>query len=468
MKWWATLLWCALAAATTLAAMRFTDSARASPSARPGADAPLLAAALTDPDQVEEIRISRRQQPPLRLLRRGQAWVEVEPSGLPVDPFAVRELLAAARSLTPTRWISLTEPGGENLRRALELEPPEATVLLRGKENAALLRLGRLGLAGRAFIQPIDPEAPAPPPLVGREEVAVVGQELHSLVLQQDPAAWRLRSLFPDAGVESRRLEYSASGAALRLTRDGGGWRMEAPVATRVDPEALGAYLAGLARAECSGFLGAASSPEALEQHGLAPPAASLSLQSGVGPAAITRTLLVGRPTAVGATDRFGMLEGHPVLLALSQQTLQSLFASPAALIDPRACGVLPADVKRIRVKGPEGEFIVERDLDQWRALDGDGAELPARPEPGAVEEFLLRLTAARASSVSLRPIPPEMLLGQIDLLGFDGGLLAAIEVSADDSRSHFAFDAGDGVARVFPASAAPGLTKAALGLRAQ
>jgi len=480
MRWWATLLWCVLAAAAVAAVLRLgADPAGAGRGAGSGSgsasgfgratEAPLVGESLTDLDRVEEIRVSRRGERPMRLLRQGRSWVEVEPSGLPADPFAVRELLAAVRSLIPTRWISLSQEDGENLRHSLELEPPEATVVLRGSDDSVLLRLGRLGLAGRAFVQPVDPQSPAALP--GREDVAVVGQELHTILLRQEPGAWLLRTLFPDAGIETTRLEYTASGSTLRLRREGGRWRMEAPVATRVDAEALGVYLAGLSRAECAGFVGDAETPEELEEleelekHGLAAPVATLSIETGEGASAVTRTLRIGRLMVVGGGDRFGMLDGHPVLLSLSPATLQSLFASPAALIDPTTCGVLPADVKRINIKGPDGEFVVERDLDRWRASDAAGVELVPAPQSRAIEEFLRRLTAARASSVSLRPIPPEMLIGSIELIAFDGRMLAAIDVSSDSTGAHFAFDAGDGVARIFPASMAPGLTREALGL---
>lgn len=457
MRWTITILLCLAAAAAVAGALRWIDRGAWDGSTSRMATAPLLAARATDPDAIDEIAMVRRGSTPWRWRRDGDTWIELEPSGLPVAPFALRELLLAVRNLTPSRWVALDGPEGEIIRRNLELDPPEATLRLRRGQEDTVLELGRLGLAGRAFVQVgAASDAPSQP-----ASVAVVGQELHTILLGQDLSSWRLRSLFPQAGVETTSIEYTAGDSTLRLVRRGGRWWMEAPVKTRADPTAMETYLAALARAECSGFAGDADSDESLAQHGLLPPAASIAVSAGDGPASRSRRVLVGRTMAIGGGDRFGMLEGHPVLLALSPTTLQALFAAPAALIDPAACDVLAADVKRVRIEGPEGEFSVERDLDRWRSPQADGGQADTR----AIDEFFRRLTEVRATSVNLRPIPRELLVGRIDLIGFDGTVLASIEVGADPAGSQIALDSGDGVARIFPASMAPGLTKAALGI---
>ena len=506
MRWTITLLWCLAAAAAMAGALLLAQPGdRRARETRLGLR-PLLDEGTIDPEAVDEIAISRPGGQTLTLRREGDGWIEASPSGLPVDPFAVRDLIDTVRGLQESRRVagdgadaSGADAGGPSLLQALELDPPAATLSLRSGSRGVLLRLGRVGLAGRAFVQVVEDgpgsnlgNAPGTSGAPGRPspDVAVVGQELHALLLGQDPSQWRLRALFPEAGVETRRIEYAVSGTTLRVLRSGATWRMESPVSTRVDEQAMSAWLAALARAECDGFLGDASTPERLELAGLVPPVASIQVASGgaangaangalggdaSGPAADDqrrdRTLVVGRTTTVGGSDRFGMLQGHPALLSLSQATLQTLFAAPAALIDPRACAVLAADIKRIRIEGPDGTFTVERDLDRWRSPDVAAAPGDAEPARGAevdllrVNEFLRRLLDGRASAVNLNPIPRELLIGRIDLIGFDGAPLASIEVGADAAGANMAFDSGDGVARIFPTASAPSLDRAALGL---
>lgn len=504
MKWRNTILLCLLSAMALALIVPSTLAGRRDATERGTRllfdedDGPLLSA-----ERVEEIVIERPRAAPIVLRRSGDGWIEHSPSGLPVDPFAVRELLGALRRLAVSRTVLLDEElsiasgstgsrgasSGHALLRDLALDPPEATVTLRDRDGELALRLGRVGVAGRAFVQRGDRPG----------EVVVVGQEIHAMVLQQDPASWRVRSLFAEVGAETRRIEYQVGtadesgaaggpggvgGALLRLVRMGDAWRMELPVATRVDPTAMAAYLSALARAECEGFLGDVATPERAAECGLSPPAATISVQGAERPrssagrgsaqtasAAVgaesaaprATTLLVGRPIAVGGDDRFGSLEGHPVLMRLSKVTLQSLFVSPTALIAPTACAVLPANVKLVRIEGPSGRFSLARDLDRWVAPDSGAANI----EPARIDELFRSLTAAQASAILLKPIPRELVVGRIELVGFDGSLLVEIEVAADPTGTQYALEAGDGVARVFPASSAPALAPEAYGLPA-
>lgn len=462
MRWRVTLLLCLLSVAALMLVVPSTLATRRDAGER--STRPLLSAEEMPAERVDEIAIERPRASPILLRRSGESWTEESPSGLAVDPFAVRELIAAIHRLVVSRSVAVGEASDDRARLLgdLALSPAEATVTLRSPDGEVSLRLGRLGVAGRAFAQRSDRP----------DEVVVVGQELHALVLQQDPASWRVRSLFPEAGAETSRIEYLSGEATLRLVRVGDVWRMELPVATRVDPTAMAAYLSALARAEISGFLGDLATPERAAECGLAPPQATITVQGvslAASPTAASTselrdtTLAVGRAITVGGDDRFGALEGHPVLLRLSKPTLQSLFVSPPALIAPTACAVLPADVKRVRLEGPDGAFSLLRDLDRWIAPDASDANV----EPARVDELFRRLTSAQASAILLKPIPRDLLLGRIELFGFDGTLLAEIEIGADPARAQYALEAGDGVARVFPASSAPALNPEAYGLPA-
>lgn len=421
---------------------------------------PLLDDSRWNAERVTTIAIERPGRATIVLERRGDGWIEREPSGLAADPFQVQAALAAAGALRVSRAIAPSELATADARRGVGLDPPEAIVTFGGDDGDTTLRLGRPGVAGRAFIE--LSERGAHGGATSAAEAAVVGQELHEAIVAGDPAQWRLRSLLPDAGATTTGIEYVAGETSLRLARSGGRWTMERPVATRVDQTAVGAYLDALARSECAEFLEDLpdDSVASLARFGLAEPAAQLSLTSDDGS---TRRIAVGAPIAVGGTERFGFLAGHRATMRLDAPTMQALFVNPATLIDPTASGVAIADVKSIVISGPKGDFSLVRDLDRWVSPEAEGAAASSK----SVDELLRRLTVARAGSIVLKPIARERMVGRIELRGFEGSTLAAIDVAADGARANYALDAGDGVARVFPAAQAPELVSTAYGLPA-
>lgn len=453
MSWRATLLLCLAAIVVCGAAL--TIAAR-SPAGAVSSLRPLLGEGSWDGESVTTIAIERPGRSRIVLERSDDGWIEREPSGLAADPFQVQAVLAAVGALRVNRVIAASELASAEARRAVGLDVPDAIVTFDGDGVTTTLRLGRRGVAGRAFI-----EVGSATGGDARPGAAMVGQELHEAILASDPSRWRLRSLFPDAGATTTAVDFRAGDSALRLVRRGPRWTMESPVATRVDAVAVGAYLDALARSECAGFVEdlADDSSETLGRFGLAEPVASLWL-SDDGDGA-ERRVAVGAPIAVGGSDRFGMLIGHRAVLRLDAATLQSLFVNPATLIDPTAAGVAPADVKSIVVSGPQGRFSMVRDLDRWVSPEADGAVASTK----AVDELLRRLTVARAGSISLLPVPGEGLIGRIELGAFDGLPLAAIDIVADGARANFALVAGDGVARIFPAAQAPELSPTAYGV---
>jgi len=421
-----------------------------------GAAKPFLPAASLDLEAVRTLRIERSGRPPLVFERRDDGWVELLPSGLPVDPFLVREAIEAATLLTSSRVLpiaTLSGSAGADLFQ-LGLDPPEAVVTISTPERDLVLRLGRVGVAGRAFVQPDGPE----------EDVFVVGQGLHGLVLGRDPRQWRLRLLMPEAGAETIRAGFEAGPTRVEIVRESGRWRLEQPVRTRADRAAIESWLQSVARAECDAFLEDIPNLDdaALGRFGLEPAVARLWVHNRAAPpAGSDRTLRIGAPVAVGGPDRFGWLEGHPSIMRLGAASLQSLFINPAALIEPTAVGAAAADVRSISFRTADCEFTIERSLDSWRCPQaGDAIADTAR-----VEELLARLTTTRATAVLLQPPAPPTNAPTIVLRDFAGDVIATIAVGADRSRTQITLDAGDGVARVFPAALEPATDPAAYGL---
>jgi hypothetical protein len=251
----------------------------------------------------------------------------------------------------------------------------------------------------------------------------------------------------------------------LIIERDPGRrrWTMLEPTRTRVDSEHLDALLQSLGRAEVSGFIMDIGDAMELANFGLDDPLASISVTTSAVPAAnraatvpapLVERLLIGSRTGATSNDRFGMIEGKPVVMRLSEAVLQALLRGPADLAAPTGSGVNPADVKVIAIglsaAGPAGsgeELRLERDLEKWRAISHGNAEV----NPAQVEELLEQVCRLRAPNVEFREYPRDLELAVITLHGFDGKALDTVRVAQEKDRPATALENGDNVLRVFP-----------------
>lgn len=448
MSWRLTIVVWIVALAGLAAIWTWRDRGATGVNAAAAGPRPLLAPESLPIERVTRITVRRGTETPLVFERAGEGWVQVEPFDHPMDPFSVRQLMIAALSLETSRVLDEAALGEEEVTlSSLSLAPPEATVEFTWPDGSRRVDLGRLGVAGRAFVR-VDE----------RGQVDVVGQALHERVLGMDPREWRQRRLLPDTGVNCTSIEIAAGAGRTVLEREQRRWRLVEPVRTRVNQAALEQYLQALASAQSSGFL--VDEPDDLKPFGLDQPVGTLTVHCGAE-GEQTHRLLVGSPIAVGGIDRFAMVEGRPAVLRLSGDTLATLFPSTAAFVDPTPAGARAEDVKRIRVHGDAADFMLERDLDVWRSPDFDQRQASSR----AVNQLLQQLTAARAGSIAVQPFPTELEVGFITLFNFELRPIATVRIAHEASSGLWALEAGDGVLRLFPETFSIALTPEAYGL---
>lgn len=458
-----TLALAALALTAALLAHRGSASATAAPS-----DArPLLARGALALDSVHGIRLERRGEAPVVLVRgEDGAWDQVEPIPHRIVDFSARRLIVDAQELVTGETLPATVD-----RADLGLDPPLGRVVYRLDGGTVALRLGRRGIAGRAYLQ-----------VEGEEGVHVVGAALHERVLETDPREWRDRRLFPDASVDDDRIVMIDGDRRTELLRDGRRWRLESPARTRADLAAVTGLVDGLARAVSAGFI--LDDPPNLVPFGLDAPVGTLTVERTVvreqDGAVVreprTRRLLVGERIG-GAQDRFAMIEGRPTVVRLPAAALLALFRDPRVLADPTGSGVRPEDVKSIVIRpGPAGSELVtgeqvpgelelERDVtaggQRWIAPRHGRTEVPAT----RAEALLHQLCDVRAPRIEFRPWPRELEVASITLRGFDGRPLDTIRAAIDPATGEWAIENGDDVLRVFPASTELPLDAAGFGL---
>jgi hypothetical protein len=399
----------------------------------------LLAPAEVPLERVNRIELARPGAPALVFERNADGWRQTAPFEHPGDARLLREVLDTAASLEETRAVRVEDLDAHG-RAALGLEPPQAVLTLAWPGGERALELGRRTVAGRAWVR-----------VRGRPTAGSVDAALHALAVEGDPRQWRSMALYDAAPGDAARIRMrvgAGTDAEWTLEREGGRWRFVAPVRTRADDEAVRAYVEAIARAEADAV--AADQPGDLAPFGLGQPARSVRVERvGGAPPALVE---IGNPVVQGAPERFGRVDGRPVVLQVGAKALAALLPPPAFFVDPRGSDALPADVRVVAFAPAPGTsvrpFELERARDAWVLRAGGGDAVPASGE--AVRRLLAQLTEARAGAVAFNALPADLLLGVFTLRGEGGRELARIRV-AREQGGRWALDNGEDVLRVFP-----------------
>jgi hypothetical protein len=418
---------------------------------------PLLAPGRLPVDDVDRIALARRGQAPMEFQRGADGgWHQVAPFAHPMDPFSMRQLVQAAAQLGLTGRLAAGEADGALSAGALLIDPPLATIAYRWPAGSLTLRLGRPGIAGRAYLQ-----------IEGEPAIAVVDQSLHERVLEMDPKEWRQRRLFERASVDSDSIEMGVDALSTRLVRRGRRWELEAPVRTRADAAAVQELVQAIGRVESGGFI--VDEAQDLAQFGLAPPAGWLAvttaLLSQAAGGAVEREPLVERlligSRIGGSQDRFAMMDGRPTVFRLRAEALVALFRGAGSVVEPTGSGMNPADVRMIQVVRGREQLRLERDLERWVVPDRGRLEVSR----AWVEELLGHLTRLRAPRVEIREWPRAHEVATVTLHGFDLKPRDTVRIGRDPASGEWAMENGDGVLRLFPASLNLRLSGADFGL---
>jgi hypothetical protein len=414
-------------------------------------------------DELIRITLKRAGKPTLVFSRTGAQWRQIQPFEYPMDPYSIRQFAILAREMDA---VDRLEPDDLKLNSdraqslaAMQLDPPAAEIMYDWPNGSLTLQLGRRSVAGRAYIR-----------IAGEDPIFVSGYKLHERALETDPKEWRDRTVFHDAGVESARVECEQGGAAkMVLARDRKQWKMLEPVQTRIDSMARDAYFQALGVAKASGFILDQPTSSDLGRFGLAPAVAAVTVTSAGGSpvapedgvAATTQKLLVGARVSANSQDRFGLIEGRPVVVRLSGAVLGAIFRQPENLIEPTGSGVQPADVKVVVIRAAGTELKLERALERWRAPELGGAEV----NPAHVQEMLEQLTQLRAPAVQISPYPADMEVATVTFHGYDGKAIDTVRIAQDKQTDRWMLENGDHVLRLFPAGLKIRMTAADYGL---
>ena len=423
------------------------------------ARASLFAADEIPLEQIDRIELTRSNEEPIVFVRAEMGWIQQSPFYHPADSASIREVIDVSAALQTTRAVDPASIDPE-ARAALGLTPPAATLKLTWPGGERSVELGRRTVAGRAWAH-----------VVGRAEAASIDASLHAIAVDGDPRQWRSTRLYEPgpADVGGIELRYGlAPSQRLWLTRAEGKWRIQSPVSTRADADAVRGYVEALARAQADAFV--TDRPNDWSTFGLSAPERSVRLYlpnaaSALSSANTVGAIDVGVTAAEGAQERFGRIAERETVVQLGTKALAALFPPPAFFVDPRGSDVVQADVRAVTFTAfdPTGlnnaaastlgsplapTFRLERTLDGWNITTPDVDPRPASTE--RARKLLAQLCEARAPAVAFQRMPEALRIGEFTLFGAGGVQLARVRL-AHEPDGQWAIDSDDGVLRVFP-----------------
>ena len=423
------------------------------------ARASLFAADEIPLEQIDRIELTRSNEEPIVFVRAEMGWTQQSPFYHPADSASIREVIDVSAALQTTRAVDPASIDPE-ARASLGLTPPAATLKLTWPGGERSIELGRRTVAGRAWAH-----------VIGRAEAASIDASLHAIAVDGDPRQWRSTRLYEPgpADVGGIELRYGlAPSQRLWLTRAEGKWRIQSPVSTRADADAVRGYVEALARAQADAFV--TDRPNDWSTFGLSAPERSVRLYvpnvaSALSSANIIGAIDVGVTAAEGAQERFGRIAERETVVQLGTKALAALFPPPAFFVDPRGTDVMQADVRAVTFTAfdPTGlnnaaastlgsplapTFRLERTLDGWNITTPDADPRPASTE--RARKLLAQLCEARAPAVAFQRMPEALRIGEFTLFGAGGVQLARVRL-AHEPDGQWAIDSDDGVLRVFP-----------------
>ena len=423
------------------------------------ARASLFAADEIPLEQIDRIELTRSNEEPIVFVRAEMGWIQQSPFYHPADSASIREVIDVSAALQTTRAVDPASIDPE-ARAALGLTPPAATLKLTWPGGERSVELGRRTVAGRAWAH-----------VIGRAEAASIDASLHAIAVDGDPRQWRSTRLYEPgpADVGGIELRYGlAPSQRLWLTRAEGKWRIQSPVSTRADADAVRGYVEALARAQADAFV--TDRPNDWSTFGLSAPERSVRLYlpnaaSALSSANTVGAIDVGVTAAEGAQERFGRIAERETVVQLGTKALAALFPPPAFFVDPRGSDVVQADVRAVTFTAfdptgvsdaaaaapgaaPVPAFRLERTLDGWNITTPDADPRPASTE--RARKLLAQLCEARAPAVAFQRMPEALRIGEFTLFGAGGVQLARVRI-AHEPEGQWAIDSDDGVLRVFP-----------------
>ncbi len=386
----------------------------------------LIAADAVPAEDVTGIEL-RRGERTVKLERRRDGWMQVEPVRFAVEEEAVLRLIGAAGEIRVHRTF---EPGMGDAppRSELGLDPPRATLRLQWATTGEQMReiivhLGDRLTDGRGFAT-----------LEGEARAFLVSGRMLDRVLRADPRQWRPQRL-GDLGIPAARhasmLALADRRRQILLQRDGDAWRFAG--GDPAESERIDRMLERLAEMEIGEYL--SDDPAALSGYGLDRPWRTVQIRRPspalTGPDEdVVLTLRIG-DEAAGSADGYyaSFSEGEqpsPVVFRLSRSQVERLDIEPDQMRDPELVRMPLTSVARLRWADEDSEPVsITRDGDYWHFTEGDPGFQPGNRQ---VFRLVSALLTAEAEAYHDAPRPEQSPVRTLTVAGTMDDELEKIE----------------------------------------
>lgn len=324
----------------------------------------------------------------LEIVQSGTAWEVTKPAKLKADKPTVEELADALGRLRADRVAAFAPPDLDKFG----LKSPAAVVTLSAGADK-VLKIGG----------PVDPGKPAGDRFAAADvsgKPVVVGVLPAALCakLLAEPLQFRDKTLAKF--VDADQVTVARGDRTATFAKDGGTWKMTAPVAAAAEQADLDELVNALAGLRADEF--AADKPADLAPFGLKSPVATLTLSAGGDP---VLTLAVGTKEKAGPRVYAKAAKSDLVALldpAVSARVL-SEFRKRAVWTDAD-----PAQVETVAVSAAGSHFVLLKDGPGWR----DPAKPAEAVDAAAVTEFLAAFAGLKAERYVADTAPKLALYG--------------------------------------------------------
>jgi hypothetical protein len=230
--------------------------------------------------------------------------------------------------------------------------------------------------------------------LASSPAVFVIKKELRD-ALDQNSLAYRPKQLWKLSAEDISELHVQKEGQNEHLKREGSTWRILEPFQADALPNQVDKILKALAAPNCVRF--ETHLAKELKTYGLDKPYLRVAVTSAEFSGAEEKetekkenakakekpkehVLLIGQPTATGASTRFAKLGDAEAIFVVDQTLAEPLDRSALDLLDRALLRLDPKSVLRIQSDVAGSTLILEHDKEAWR-LQSPMAQFPADKE---------------------------------------------------------------------------------------
>ena len=222
---------------------------------------------------------------------------------------------------------------------------------------------------------------------------AALGAYIWFVEMKRDPSDDEPKAEKVFASLEADEISAltltASNGDLTTLSKDGVGWKIQAPVQVPADASEVSGVTSNLATLDLTRVID--EKPASLEPFGLDQPRLRLTFTAK----GASRTLLLGAKTATGG-DTYAKLEDAPRVFTVPSWLEQSLDRTTFQLRNKAIASVDREAIDHLAIIGTPGTIELKKDGSEWRLVQ----PIQGRADGAEVGSLLTRLTSGQMQAI--------------------------------------------------------------------